>query len=75
MDEVHNLEEFVLDADVIENIFNNPNTRQTKQLEKALAKRFKDRGNLPVFKSLSERLEELRNKAEKGLIASIDFVK
>jgi type I restriction enzyme R subunit len=73
--EVHNLEEFVLDADVIENIFNNPNTRQTKQLEKALAKRFKDRGDLPVFKSLSERLEELRNKAEKGLIASIDFVK
>jgi type I restriction enzyme R subunit len=73
--EVHNLEEFALDADVIENIFNNPNTRQTKQLEKALAKRFKDRGDLPVFKSLSERLEALRDKAEKGLIASIDFVK
>ncbi|MGK0269555.1 MAG: type I restriction enzyme R subunit [Cocleimonas sp.] len=73
--EVHNLEEFVLDADVIENIFNNPNTRQTKQLEKALAKRFKDRGDLPAFKSLSERLEALRDKAEKGLIASIDFVK
>ncbi|MGI1987753.1 hypothetical protein [Shewanella glacialipiscicola] len=61
----------MLDADVIENIFNNPNTRQTKQLEKALAKRFKDRGNLPVFKSLSERLEELRNKAEKDLDTAI----
>ena len=73
--DVHNLEEFVLDADVIESIFNNPDPRKTKQLEKALAKRFKDRGDLPVFKSLSERLEELRDKAEKGLIASIDFVK
>lgn len=73
--DVHNLEEFVLDADVIENIFNNPDPRKTKQLEKALAKRFKDRGDLPAFKSLSERLEELRDKAEKGLIASIDFVK
>ncbi|KXO13109.1 Type I restriction-modification system, restriction subunit R [Moritella sp. JT01] len=73
--EVHNLEEFVLDADVIENIFNNPDPKKTKQLEKALAQRFKDRGDLPVFKSLSERLEELRDKAEKGLIASIDFVK
>ncbi|MEZ9675454.1 HsdR family type I site-specific deoxyribonuclease [Vibrio breoganii] len=73
--EVHNLEEFVLDADVIEDIFNNPDPRKTKQLEKALAKRFKDRGDLPAFKSLSERLEELRDKAEKGLIASIDFVK
>ena len=72
---VHNLEEFVLDADVIENIFNNPDPRKTKQLEKELTKRFKDRGDLPVFKSLSERLEALRDKAEKGLIASSDFVK
>ncbi|MGE6463167.1 type I restriction endonuclease subunit R [Pseudoalteromonas tetraodonis] len=72
---VHNLEEFVLDADVIENIFNNPDLRKTNQLEKELAKRFKDGGDLPVFKSLSERLEALRDKAEKGLIASIDFVK
>lgn len=73
--DVHNLDEFVLDADVIENIFNNPDPKKTKQLEKALAKRFKDRDGLPVFKSLSERLEALRDKAEKGLIASIDFVK
>ena len=29
----------------------------------------------PKFKKLSERLEELRDKAEKGLITSIEFVK
>ena len=29
----------------------------------------------PRFKKLSERLEELRDKAEKGLITSIEFVK
>jgi type I restriction enzyme R subunit len=73
--DVHTLDEFVLDADVIENIFNNPDPKKTKQLEKALAKRFKNRDGLPIFKSLSERLEALRDKAEKGLIASIDFVK
>jgi type I restriction enzyme, R subunit len=73
--EVHTLEEFVMDADVIEDIFNNPDPKKVKQLEKALAKRFNDRIDLPVFKSLSERLETLRDKAEKGLIASIDFVK
>jgi len=73
--EVHTLDEFVMDADVIEDIFNNPDPRKTKQLEKALAKRFKDRIDFPEFKSLSERLEILREKAEKGLIASIDFVK
>jgi type I restriction enzyme R subunit len=73
--EVHTLDEFVMDADVIEDIFNHPDPRKTKQLEKALAKRFKDRIDFPVFRSLSERLEMLRDKAEKGLIASIDFVK
>ena len=73
--EVHTLEEFVMDADVIEDIFNNPDPQKVKQLEKALTKRFNDRIDLPVFKSLSERLETLRDKAEKGLIASIDFVK
>lgn len=73
--DVHVLNEFIMDADVIENIFNNPDPRKVKQLEKVLAERFKKHGDLPTFKSLSERLEELRDKAEKGLIASIDFVK
>jgi type I restriction enzyme R subunit len=72
---VHVLDEFVMDADVIEDIFNNPTKKKTKRLEKALIERFKKAGDLPTFKSLSERLEALRDKAEKGLIASIDFVK
>lgn len=73
--DVHQLEEFVLDADVIEDIFNNPDPKNAKKLEKILIKRFsKHEGNLK-FKKLSERLEELRDKAEKGLITSIDFVK
>jgi len=73
--DVHTLDEFVLDADVIEDIFNNPDPKKTKQLEKILIMRFKKHGDLPAFKSLSERLEALRDKAEKGLITSIEFVK
>src|SRR5690606_14741357 len=72
---VHILDEFVMDADIIEDIFNNPSPKKVKQLEKALIERVKSAGDLPSFKSLSERLEALRDKAEKGLIASIDFVK
>ena len=72
--EVHTLEEFVLDADVIENIFNNPDPKKVKQLEKDLIKRFKKHAGAE-FKKLSERLEALRDKAEKGLISSIEFVK
>lgn len=73
--EVHKLDEFVLDADVIEDIFNHPDTKKTKRLEKELIERFKKRDGIPQFKALSERLEALRDKAEKGLISSIEFVK
>ena len=73
--DVHHLEEFVLDADVIEDIFNNPDPKNAKKLEKILIQRFKKHAGDPKFKKLSERLEELRDKAEKGLITSIEFVK
>jgi type I restriction enzyme, R subunit len=73
--DLHQLEEFVLDADVIEEIFNNPDPKNAKKLEKILVKRFQRLAADPKFKKLSERLEELRNKAEQGLISSIEFVK
>ena len=73
--DVHNLDEFVMDADVIENIFNNPDPKHRKSLEKFLIKRYRKHGGDPRFKKLSERLEDLRDKAEQGLISSIEFVK
>ncbi|AFL81139.1 type I site-specific deoxyribonuclease, HsdR family [Aequorivita sublithincola DSM 14238] len=73
--EVHALEEYRLDADVIESIFNNPDPSNAKKLEKILAKRFKKHDGNPKFKSLSERLEALRDQAEQGLITSIEFIK
>jgi type I restriction enzyme R subunit len=73
--EIHDMDEFVLDADVIEDIFNNPDPKKTKVLITILKGRLGVHTGTPVFKKLSERLEELRNKAEKGLITSIEFVK
>ena len=73
--EVHQLEEFVLDADVIEDIFSNPDPKNAKKLEKILVNRLKKHEGNIRFKKLSERLEELRDRAEKGLITSIEFVK
>ena len=72
---VHILDEFILDADIIEDIFNNPDPKRGKELEKILIKRFKKHAGEPKFKLLSERLEELRDRAEQGLITSIEFVK
>jgi len=64
-----------LDADVVEDIFNNPDPKDAKKLEKILINRFKKHAGDPKFKKLSERLEELRDRAEQGLITSIEFVK
>ncbi len=70
-----NMEEFILDAEVIDDIFNNPDPKKIKNLEDELIKRFKKHSGNPAFKELSERLQELRDKAERGLITSIEFVK
>ena len=72
--EIHDMKEYVLDADVIEEIFNNPSGAKAKQLEKILIKRFKKHAGNPKFLALSERLEALRDKAERGLIDSIEFI-
>jgi type I restriction enzyme R subunit len=69
------LEEFVMDADVIDDLFNNPDPKKIKVLEKELIKRFKRHKGNPKFKALGERLEELRDRAERGLILSIEFIK
>ena len=42
---------------------------------KLLTSRLNKYGNNSVFKQLSERLEAIRDKAEKGLINSIEFIK
>ncbi|MBK8627433.1 MAG: HsdR family type I site-specific deoxyribonuclease [Saprospiraceae bacterium] len=73
--DMHVLDEFVLDADVIEEIFNNPDPKNAKKLDKILSRRFRKYGNHPKFKKLSELLEALRDRAEQGLITSIEFVK
>jgi type I restriction enzyme R subunit len=69
------LEEMILNAEVIDDLMNKKDPKQAKKILKILQGRLgKHKGN-PVFKKLSERLEEIRDKAEKGLISSIEFIK
>lgn len=72
---IDDLEEFILDAKVIDDLFSNPNSKKVMQLEKELIRRWSKQSGNPDFKALSDRLEALRDKAEKGLITSIDFIK
>jgi type I restriction enzyme R subunit len=69
------MKEYVLDADVIDEIAGSGDKKKVKRLEKELSKRLKKHGEDPRFKDLSERLVILRDKAEQGLIQSIEFVK
>lgn len=72
---VDEMKEYVLDAEVIEEIAGSGDPKKVKGLEKEIEKRLKKSGDDPRFKDLSERLENLRDKAEQGLIQSIEFVK
>ena len=69
------MEEVVLDADVIDNLIREKTPDDIKKVVKLLANRFDKNKDLPVFKDLGERLEKLRDKAEKGLISSVEFIK
>lgn len=65
----------VLDAEVIDELMNKKDPKQADKVLKLLISRLIKHGNHPTFKQLSERLEAVRDKAEKGLINSIEFIK
>jgi type I restriction enzyme R subunit len=69
------MEEMILDAEVIDELMNKKDPRQAEKVLKILISRLNKHGNNAVFKRLSERLEAIRDKAEKGLINSIEFIK
>lgn len=71
----HEMEEMVLDAQVIDDLMKTKDPRDVQKVIKILTSRLHKHGNHPIFKRLSERLEELRRRAEIGLIQSVDFIK
>lgn len=69
------LETLILDADLLEAVLSNPDPKKVQIIEIKIAHRLRKHMGNPKFKSLSERLEELRSRQEQGLITSIDFLK
>ncbi|MDC3024571.1 HsdR family type I site-specific deoxyribonuclease [Alphaproteobacteria bacterium] len=72
---VHNLDEFILDEEVIEDLFEKPNLKEAENIKNILVKRLKRFPNEASFKSISERLSDLQSRVEEGLINSIEFIK
>lgn len=71
----HDMEEMILDADVIDELMNKKDPKQAQKVIKILVGRLNKNGSNAPFIQLSERLEVIRDKAEKGLINSIEFIK
>ena len=70
------LETLVLDADLLEAVLGTPDPKKkAKEIEIKVSRWLRRRMHDPRFKALSERLEELKQKHEQGLLLSIDFLK
>lgn len=77
VDEVRDdLDTLVLDADLLEAVLGAPDPRKkAKEVTIKLTARLRKHANNPKFKALAERLEDLKNRHEQGLLVSIDFLK
>jgi type I restriction enzyme R subunit len=77
VDAIHDdLETLVLDEAVLEIVLGSPDPKKkAKEVEFKLTARLRKHGGTPTFRALSERLEALKDRAEKGLIDSMEFLK
>ncbi|MHC4089796.1 MAG: type I restriction endonuclease subunit R [Planctomycetota bacterium] len=70
------LETLVLDADLLEAVLGTPDpNKKAKEIEIKVARRLRKHLHDPRFRALGERLEELKQRHEQGLLLSIDFLK
>lgn len=71
----HDMSEVVLDANVIDGLMSKKDPKEVEIIFRHLEGRLRNKGGNPIFKALGERLEKLRDRAEQGLISSIEFIK
>jgi type I restriction enzyme R subunit len=78
VDSVHdNVDILELDADLIDNFFESKKNikKAAKKIEINLVAKIQNHSNDPKYISLGQRLEELRERHEQGLVTSIEFLK
>ncbi|BBO77458.1 hypothetical protein DSCW_48750 [Desulfosarcina widdelii] len=70
------LDTLVMDADVLEGLLGAKDPiRKSKEVEIKLIARLRKHKDNPIFVTLGERLEKLKEKHEQGLLHSLDFLK
>jgi type I restriction enzyme, R subunit len=74
-DVVDDLDTLVMDADFLGELLSHQNPMQAKELEIKLIARLRKHKDNPKFIALGQRLEDLKERHERGLVASIEFLK
>ncbi len=70
------LDTLVIDADLLEAIMGSPDPDgEGRKVEIKIARRLRNHLSDPRFKALGERLEDLRNRHQQGLLISVAFLK
>jgi type I restriction enzyme R subunit len=70
------LETLVLDAELLEAVMGSPEpTKRAKEFETKLMARLRKHMGNPRYRGLSERLEALKERHERGLLNSVEFLK
>ena len=70
------LDEIVLDAELIEAVVGTPDpNKKAKEIEIKVGQRLHNHIGNPRFRELSERLEALKERHERGLLHSVEFLK
>src|SRR5207245_5306705 len=70
------LETLILDADLLDAVRGTPDPRgKAKEIEIKVARRLRKHLYDPRFRELGERLENLRQRHEQGLLTSVAFLK
>lgn len=70
------LDTLVLDAGLLEAVLGSPDPeKKAKEISIKLTSRLRKHSGNPKYKALAERLEALKERHQKGLLVSIDFLK
>lgn len=70
------LDTLVMDAELLEAVLGNPDPdKKAKEISIKLTGRLRKHTGNPQYKALAERLEDLKNRHQQGLLLSIDFLK
>lgn len=70
------LDTLIVDAELLEAIMGSPDpTQRAKEFELKLIARLRKHMGNPKYRQLSERLEALKERHERGLLSSVEFLK